>query len=251
MQLASHPTYFAYFLIFAITLCLYQLYYGGAPFSPPVVITVIIFFFAMLMLTGGRTSFISFLLIASFFLLKYLVDRRGKMKTVVFCLVCVLIAVLFVFNSIDYSEKVWPVASDHWERIDLWKAGLEVNPDPLFGVGIGGSSEVLNRYYQSHGLVEAASESFNTHNQFVQTYLSNGLFGLIALLLLLGRPVYLALRFQYPWGVLFFFPFFIYGVTEVFLGRYQGIVFFAFISQLFVLYCRSSRAELALKESRD
>jgi O-antigen ligase len=116
----------------------------------------------------------------------------------------------------------------------LWKSALSANDHPILGVGTGDDKEVLNNYFIAHDMARYASENLNAHNQFIQTYLSNGLLGLVSLVLLIGQPLYMGFRRDHSLTILVVFPFIIYGMTEVFLGRYQGVVFFALMHQLFV-----------------
>jgi O-antigen ligase len=124
--------------------------------------------------------------------------------------------------------------TDFWERFTLWDAALKANPNPIFGVGTGDYKVVLNQYFHSQGLSFFAEESYNSHNQFIQMYFSNGIFGLLSLCIIILRPLYLSFKVQNPLGILIIFPFITYGITEVFLGRYQGVVFFVFCHQLVV-----------------
>ncbi|MFN9898805.1 MAG: hypothetical protein ACK55Z_08445, partial [bacterium] len=66
--------------------------------------------------------------------------------------------------------------------------------------------------------------------------LSNGMIGLIAFLLMMVRPLYLATGAKDLLGLLLLYPFVLYGITEVFLGRYQGVVFFGFVHQILIAY---------------
>jgi O-antigen ligase len=246
----SHPTYFAYYLIFAITYGLYLLYYERVKFSNNLLIGSLIFFFIMLILTGGQTAFISMLLIFSFFIIKYLLEEKSSKQTIVFFLIVILTAFMFstivVFQNNDEFLQL-SNQNDYWERMTLWESALKANDNPLLGVGTGDYKLVLNEYYRSHDLVKYANDNFNSHNQFIQVYFSNGLIGLFSLMILLARPLYLSVKTQNPLGILIFFPFIIYGVTEVFLGRYQGVVFFAFLHQAFISYHYYSSPQYSLK----
>ncbi len=228
-----HPTYFAYYLIFAITFALYLLYYQKSPLDPVIVALVIVFFFIMLILTGGTTSFISLLFVFSFFILKFFLDKNTKVQRLTFALVSAMVVLLFTINSI---ERNVPKANDSWDRFDLWKSAILANPNFLFGVGTGDFKGVLNEFYRTHGMEKFANENLNSHNQFIQIYFSNGLLGLFAVVVLVGRPLYLSFKSNNSLGILVFYPFLIYGITEVFLGRYQGVVFFALLHQVFVSY---------------
>lgn len=242
----SHPTYLAYYLIASITYLIYFIYYDIEKARKVVWIPVSIFFFLMLMLTGGRTSYISLLMIFSFFILKYILEEDAKGKKVVFFIVVILLISLLGISSIDYFRNALSTQNDYWERASLWKSAIDANPNPLIGVGTGDYKTVLNAYYQSHHLAKFAIDSVNSHNQFIQIYFSNGLLGLISLIILIGRPLYLSTRIQNTLGILLMFPFLTYGITEVFLGRYQGVVFFALIHQLIIHQLYSTKPSIPL-----
>jgi len=150
---------------------------------------------------------------------------------------------MFIFNTINLKEK-----NDYWERFVLWESALNATPDIIFGVGTGDYKKVLYEYYVSHKLYEFADSGFNSHNQFIEIFFTNGLVGVVALIIMLGRPLYLSVRNQNILGTLTFFSFFIYGMTEVFLGRYQGVVFFALLHQSFVTYYLSHKPAFPLRD---
>lgn len=244
----SHPTYLAYYLIFAITFGLYFLNYEKTQSHPIISFSFILFFFLVLLLTGGQTAFVSLLLVFSFFILKFVLGDRSKNQKLTFWLVIIMTVTMFYVNA-NYNIDDKNNLNDSWDRFALWEAAIRANPNILFGVGTGDSKTVLNEYFRQHNLNEYANDNLNSHNQFIQVYLSNGLLGLIALVIMLTRPLYLAFKNNHSLGILFFFPFLIYGMTEVFLGRYQGVVFFALLHQVFVSYYASSKPVFSLKEA--
>jgi O-antigen ligase len=240
----TQPTYMAYYLIAVITFGLYLLYYESTRLPKIVLIPLLFFFFAILMLTGGLTAFVSMLFVFSFFVLKFLLEEKTKTQTLTFGVVVLLTVCMFALNSFPAQEK-----NDYWERFALWESALHASPDLIFGVGTGDYRKVLNDYYVSHNLSRFADSNFNSHNQFIEILFSNGLIGVVALCLLLGRPLYLSVQNQNVLGTLIFFPFIIYGMTEVFLGRYQGVVFFALLHQTFVTHFYQMRKlSLPLKD---
>ena len=242
------PTYVAYYLVFAITLALYELNYGDRFTRSPLITAPILFFFLLLMLTGGRTSFISILFVFSFFVLLFFLASKNKLLRLTFALIVAMTTCLFVTTVFEeYSRAV--TLDDSWDRYDLWESAISANENIFFGVGTADYKVVLNEYFRSHNMERYAADSLNSHNQFVHTYLSNGLLGLVAIILLLGRPLYLSFMRGYTLGILVFFPFMLYGMTEVFLGRYQGVVFFAFLHQTFISYLDSSKPAIDLKHA--
>jgi O-antigen ligase len=233
----SHPTYFAYYLIFVITYGLYLLYYDLPKRWILLTVSLIAFFFTILLLTGGQTVFISILFIFSFFVSKYLLEQKTKRTSFAIALVLILLGCMFsivLFFQTSAEFRSLSNQNDYWERMALWKSAIAANTNPLFGVGTGDYNLVLNEYYRGHEMNHFAEENFNSHNQFIQMYFSNGLVGLFSLLLVLGRPLYISVTQRNLLGILLYFPFLMYGVTEVFLGRYQGVVFLALVHQILV-----------------
>lgn len=240
------PTYLAYYLIAAITFGTYLLY-EKSRVPVAAVIGVLLFLFGMLLFTGGLTAWVSILYVFSFFLLRFLLDRNVREHLPAFVVVITLVAGMFLFNELRNRDPSGFVMDDGWERLVLWEAALQASPVTMFGVGTGDYQAHLNDYYRTHGMQAFAETNFNAHNQFIATYVAHGLVGLFVLLLMLIRPLVLAVQSGNALGSLIFFPFLIYGMTEVFLGRYQGVVFFALMSQCFVAYHYGLRPSFTLK----
>jgi O-antigen ligase len=159
--------------------------------------------------------------------------RESLTVTLVLLLLSCMVGVMIAFRSNEIFLSV-SNQNDYWERMTLWESAINANTSVLAGVGTGDYNLVLNSYYRQHDMARFANENLNSHNQFIQSYFSNGLLGLVTLLFMLARPLYLSVRLQNLLGILLYFPFVMYGVNEVFLGRYQGVVFVAFIHQILV-----------------
>lgn len=225
------PTYFAYYLIFAITYFLHDLYSKALGISIFFKSLFILFWFFILMLTGGQTAFIGLLLVFAFFILKFLTEERSTERKIgAFLVGFMLVCMFFTILISNRNQKI--SLTDAWDRIVVWKSAIDAIPNPIFGVGTGDYKIILNEYYLSHNLQKFAKESYNSHNQFIQILFTNGLLGLVSILLLIGRPLYLSLKRHNSIGILLIYPFLVYGMTEVFLGRYQGIIFFVLVHQM-------------------
>jgi O-antigen ligase len=244
----SHPTYMAYYVCFSIVFLLYLISYEATSSVQRVMIVAgIVFLTGILMLTAGRSTYISMLMMSSFFFLKLLFEPSPVRRKLQGISLTVLVLALILLQS-PYTQRVLPfflsgrpatltkMKGDSWDRLFVWKAAIKASPNLMAGVGTGDYSSAMNNYYMEHNLPEYASVNFNSHNQFIQILLSNGVAGLLALMLILLRPIYLAVQRQNIFGMLAFFPFLIYGISEVFLGRFQGIVFFVLLHQIFVTY---------------
>lgn len=228
--LGFQPTYFSYYLVFGITYNMYVYFYGRETVKPLWHLTSILIFFCCLLLTSSKTTFVTLTLVSAFFLLRFLneeVTSRKKIATLLGS--TMLLSVFFV----QLSDLLRVGQGDAWDRGKLWEASVQAIPNWIFGTGTGGEKAALTAYFNSHNMIEYAKEGFNAHNQIIEVLLSNGIFGLLALIVLLTYSLYRATRGGYMLVVISLFPFILYGITEVFLGRYQGIVFFVFLHQIF------------------
>ncbi len=255
----SHPTYMAYYVCFSIIFLLYLISYEpNSKMKKILIILGILFLSCILMLTAGRSTFVSMLMMASFFFLKLLFEPHPIKKKLRGISVTILLLFIILFQS-PYSNRIFPnfpngrspsldqIKGDSWERLVLWKSSIDASSNILVGVGTGDYTRVMNEYYNAHGLSQFAEVNFNAHNQFIQILFSNGILGLFALILIMSRPIFLSVRRQNIFGMLTFFPFLIYGISEVFLGRYQGIIFFVLLHQIFVKYLNQNTEKFSMK----
>ncbi len=247
--IGSHPTYLAYYLIAAITFGLYVLHEETVPVSRLWIMLAIMVLFGMMLLTAGITAFVSMLFVLAYFLLRFLLEVKTKVRIKGLVVVLAMVAGLFTFNELRYVDPSGFVADDSWERLGLWESALRARPFSFFGVGSGDYQAVLNEYYETHGMPAYAASNLNAHNQFIESYVAHGILGLACLLIMLVRPIRLSVKSGNVLGTLIFFPFLIYGMTEVFLGRYQGVVFFAILSQCFVAFFQVLKPSFVLRRA--
>jgi len=243
--LGFHPTYMAYHLILALTYGLYSLYHGKGSLHPGWLTLANVFFFVMLLLTGGHTAFIGFLLVGSYFVMKFFTDTNNTYTRVGFAMVLMMVVTLFYVTATGHVDRNEVLSDDGWDRYILWESAVRATPG-IFGVGTGDYRQAIQDYYLSQNLDEFAGEAYNAHNQFIQLLFSNGIPGVLALIILLIHPLYVVYKDQNTIGLLTLFPFVIYSVTEVFLGRYQGVVLFAVVHQLWLTYHYSGTVNIRI-----
>ncbi len=239
--ISFQPTYFAYYLIFAISIGLFFVFNEAESTNYLIRYFTILFLFFVLILTGGQTAFIGLLFVFSFFILKFLVEeksfkRKADTSFIAFMLFCMFLV------SLEEKKFLIMEFNDSWERGILWESALSAIPNLFLGAGTGDYRSVLNEYYQQHGLAQFAVENYNSHNQIIQLLVSNGILGVLSYCIVVLRPLFIALQNKNVLTILCLFPFLVYGITEVFLGRYQGVVFFVLLHQLFIIFMYSGKS---------
>lgn len=112
-------------------------------------------------------------------------------------------------------------------RLMSWDASLElIRQNPILGVGINDAQQELNALYKEKNYTTPLKNNFNSHNQFLQTYLETGLPGVTVLLLMLFSIIVTALKSN---NFLCYSLLMIVCVSFLFesvMNRYSGISFF-------------------------
>ena len=119
-------------------------------------------------------------------------------------------------------------------RIIIYKCAVEtIFKHPLFGVGIGDVQELLDQCY-FHEKSNFTKGMYNSHNQYLYTWLSAGIIGFLIFIILLGY--YFKKAIQYNDSIMFsvLVLYCIIFLFENVLSRQSGVIFFSFILNYFL-----------------
>lgn len=139
---------------------------------------------------------------------------------------------VLLWEMYEYQNTSYSKGYSLSQRIELWKTSLLIIKDNwLFGIGIGDIKEVFKDYLEAQD--SSISESgLRSHNQYLATLITTGIFGLILLLLSLFYPLFKKDKIS------LFMPFFIIIVvsmiSEDLLETQAGVTFFAFFICFFL-----------------
>jgi len=122
------------------------------------------------------------------------------------------------------------------QRVIINIASLAIiRENPLIGVGTGDYLNVLLSKYDDFDFIAGKKERFNAHNQYLEDYIKVGIFGFLALILLVftilkqaNKNKSFMLYCAFAVAFMFFF--------ESFLDRHHGTVFTAFFIPFFYKY---------------
>ncbi len=198
------------------------------------------------LLMNARIQFVVVLLIIIWALVNGFRRYTLTMKTKLAVLLGALFLIGGVF-SLPENQRRLKETKDEWRnmanidhskqknhRVYLWTYGVNVVKEaPLWGHGTGDANSALQNAYQAsdaqfwdgEGLYYLRDIGYNYHNQFLQTWASNGVFALlilIALLVILLQTPHPAAKLL---SVVLFFSMF----TESILERQAGVFFVAFM----------------------
>jgi O-antigen ligase len=113
-----------------------------------------------------------------------------------------------------------------------WSCSWQGIKENLFsGVGTGDAQDYLQGCYHERNFWGQVFH-YNSHNQFLQTGLTVGIFGMLILIFLLFFPLIVAYRKKRTLLFLFLLLVTFALMTESFFERQQGILFFCFFYSL-------------------
>lgn len=234
-----HPSYFGMYLVFSLA-CLFYLFKGNHLSSKATGIFSFLLLF-ILFLSSSRASHLSLVLVAVVILIDDELFSRKK-KAFTFTIVIAVLALFVIFNPRwlefsglqDMREGKIEYRGSVPERLMSWDASINlIQENVLYGYGIGDVQSELNRTYTDLNYQRPLYESYNAHNQFLQTFLCAGIMGFVVLLLVFLRLFVLYKQTNHLLILVFALVVVIHFSFESMLERYAGVVFFAFFYALF------------------
>ena len=128
----------------------------------------------------------------------------------------------------DRSLKPFPI------RLAICECSLEVIKDNwVFGVGTGDGRDATLANYEQKGFNIGLDGEFNSHNMYLQYWLSNGIGTLLLFLAILIFFFMKAIKSKNMVFFLFILFFACFSLTESTMLRQKGLVFFVFLSTMF------------------
>lgn len=246
-----HPTYFSMYILLSITIIfnfvLNKVEYNFKLFKNCLFIEILFLIF-VLFLVSSKAGIISFIAIVLLFC-TIVISKVKKAKTVVFSIGGLITLILiFIFANPRFIDGIKEVKNTFLKpktetsgqtinfqlesvnnRLIIWNYSLDIAKENFwFGIGAGDIKDELIKTYKKHNLSDAANLKFNVHNQYLETLIGQGIFGLIWLLLLLLWPLILSIKRKNILGIGFITILSINFMFESMLNTQAGVVFFAF-----------------------
>ena len=127
-------------------------------------------------------------------------------------------------------------------RLIIWQAALEGIEENLpWGVGTGDGNDIIVEKYHENGHWGNSNHSYNAHNQFLSALLTNGIPGLIILLLYFYAPLGLAIKHRDMLLLSIFLLMTLNCLVECMFDRRAGVDFFSVMIPLLVLRCKADQ----------
>lgn len=205
-----HPSYFALYLLVALLIIGFELrrWRSIRPVIKIAVILGALLLLTSLILLQSRAGILGFGLLALVWVLYLVFAKRSFILglAVFFALMILSILMFTKFNRLANTAKSLENTADygfnHQSKDDattirfwIWKSDfLLIKEHPVWGVGTGDVRDMLQKQYESQGMTNAAQERLNAHNQYLETWLGTGIFGLLSLLAMLFVPMWIGIK---------------------------------------------------------
>jgi O-antigen ligase len=245
-----HPSYLALYLLVALLIMSSKLvlWWKNSIVLKVTTILISLMLVSCLVLLQSRAGMLNLGLISvvSFF---YIIIAKRKFIIGIAFLVVLFCITLFIFSKFERianTKRLFEIATEQGEksqnredvtfiRFGIWKSALSsIKEHPFLGVSPSNVREVLYEEYNKRDLIIAASEKLNAHNQYLETWLGLGIFGLLILLAMLFIPFWVGIL-RRDWLLVGFICLCsISFMFESMLERVAGIVFFTIFYTILV-----------------
>lgn len=243
----NHPAFTSSYSIFGIVYLLYLFFEKRERFekSKNWNIIVILFLWLMVVLYASRMQILVILFIISLMLCWYLIPKKKFFK-LLFTVALFYGITFLVTSSLSVTASRLENATSNIAglqnkkeelqniRFQLWESALEIgSKNMLLGVGTGDINSSLMENYVLKGFEKAKEKQLNAHNQYLQSFATLGIVGLISYLLLLIIPSLRAIKTKNFIILAFYLIFALGTLTECMLETQRGSVWLAVFGSLF------------------
>jgi len=264
----KHPAYFSMYLVLCVFIVFYFLRNSFSFFNSRVknIITyysVIIFLVIIIFFLESKAAYVSLLLLTLIFSIGYVVKEKKWIWGIAIISAIIVISVIgFKQNSRFYyissalknkdgfmtaiQNKDYKVLIDSYgiDRIPIWMiAGEIINENLWIGVGSGDVSDRLMEKYKFYKLQTLENNRYNTHNQYLETFIAVGLIGFLIFMAWLFYPLFCKKNFTKEHFLILIFSgiLILNFMFEAALNTISGIIFVAFFYS-FLLFVSVDRS---------
>ncbi len=228
------PIYLSLFYLIAI-LFSSDLYFKELKYRKGYIFSIIFFLLGIVLLGSRSSLFIAVLVLVTKFFIESTNKKRFRLVVTGGILVGVLLISLIPtlqkrFTNFDANVAAYSGTNF---RFKIWQNALEVASDaPILGYGYSNSQDALQTQYEKVNFRRAYIAKMNAHNQYLQSLIDTGFFGLTLLLLMILLPF--GIRKQSLNAVLFWIIVAVAFVTESFFRRQFGVIFYTLFFSYFI-----------------
>jgi len=241
-----HPSYFALYIDLGIVMAISAIAQNNK--HKILYLIAIALFLVNIFFTDAKSGYIASILILVYIIV-FLGLRKSKYITITAVIILSIVS-FFILKSNPRFKTTFDILSKYENvlkhpenknsstsmRILAWNASSElIKNNLIFGVGSGDIKTELNKKYNELNYKYLAKYNLNSHNQFLETWLGQGLIGFILLLLIFIIPFISAIKHKNIVLQAFLLLMFINFLFESMLNTQAGTIFFGFFYSFLVV----------------
>lgn len=244
-----HPTYMGLYSLVSIVFLMYFL--NKKYYSKKLNYLLLALQVVLIYVLAARIVFITLLLLiliyGIFQIVKY---KKLRKKIIIIGIILVPLFISGVFLNQDFRYKFLQLktldgfkynkydAGSISSRIAKWTSAFEISKrHPFLGCGTGDLPEALMHEFKKIECLQCVVAKYNNpHNQYLDALARNGILGLLALLFMLGFPIYISIKFKNIYVLLLNITFCFIMMSECILNKEKGIELFCFINSYNLFY---------------
>ena len=248
-QPLMHPTYLSMYLSLALLFGLERIDRSLNKWQSVVITAENVFIGINLVLLSARMAMLTAILVVIVSIARGILRRNFRQPQQLGYTIFLLTTILFFYGSQRFSDRFTQVenamkvsapsaATAHNSatgRIEIWKESVVLLQENwMFGTGTGDVKDELLASYARNNFAYGLDRKLNSHNQFLQTWLTLGIPGILVLIGMFLLPL---TEKPVRYRVLFFYLAIILSVnalTESILEVQRGVIFMAFFYSLFL-----------------
>jgi O-antigen ligase len=198
-----------------------------------------IIYLLFIILISSRSGLLVYFTIGLMYFIFYKPKSIKKfiLNTSIFILFIFFSGFVFLSNPIT-KDRILSVISNEYKakssnfsnqsiRFEIWKSAITlIRKSPIFGYSIGDYEMLLSKTHENQNFDKGFENKYNAHNQYLETTLQIGVFGLFFLLLLFINGFVYSFRTKNIEYTLILLTFTISFLTESMFNRQWGIVSF-------------------------
>ncbi len=200
-----HPSYLAMYFIFSI-LIIIDIMDKDLPKLNHRIIAYLIILFLIILISQlqSKAGILSIIAILFYYLILSFIRSNPLVLRISFFVLAISVSLIFVqknsrlqtmAQSVERISENGQTSGSTGVRYSIWKIAIEsIEEHWLTGVGAGDIKPVLFKEYKAANLNEAIKGNLNVHNQYLETFLGQGIIGISLLLYLLFLGVQQALK---------------------------------------------------------
>ena len=249
LSLFHHPSYFTMYLNFVVGIIYLNNLKPIMNFkiSRNLSLIIVSFLSFFILFASSRTGWITNILVHLFFISCMLYKKKISRKAIIYFLVLMVPFSTVIYTNKTIQSRFNEIITDTFQKIDqkegrsststrkkIWSTSFKLIKEKwITGYGTGLSKKVVQEQFKKDGYDYLIKKNYNSHNQYIQVFIDQGVFGFLLLVFFTFGMLYLSLQQKDFIYALFLVVMILNFMTESILETQSGVIFFAFFNTVF------------------